>query len=120
MVRTSEALEVIETVTLGHYDQNADSFWEATKDHEEGQNYKEFLAPFPEGKTLDILDFGCEPRESCPIFLQPRPPSSALGYGQPACSAIWLAGTLTAKALDSKSFLSLRLPHQAFDSVFAN
>jgi hypothetical protein len=68
MVRTSQELETIETVTLGHYDQSADSFWEGTKDHDVAQNYKEFFAPFPQGKTLDILDFGCGPGRDVKYF----------------------------------------------------
>lgn len=117
MVRTSEELEVIETVTLGHYDQNADSFWEGTKDHEVAQNYKEFLAPFPEGKTLDILDFGCGPGRDVQYFhsLGHRP--VGLDGSAMFCN---MARRHTHCEILHQMFLSLRLPHQAFDGVFAN
>jgi hypothetical protein len=50
----TEELDEIETVTLSHYNQNAEAFWNGTKDHDVTQNYEAFLAPFPEGKKLDI------------------------------------------------------------------
>lgn len=68
MASESKELDQIETVTLGHYDRYADSFWEGTKDHDVGQNYASFLAPFPEGKKLDILDFGCGPGRDIKYF----------------------------------------------------
>ncbi len=117
MFQTSEELRVIETVTLGHYDQNADSFWEGTKDHEVAQNYKEFLAPFPEEKTLDILDFGCGPGRDVQSFhsLGHRP--VGLDGSAMFCN---MARRHTHCEILHQMFLSLRLPHQAFDGVFAN
>ena len=64
----TEELNEIETVTLGHYDQNAEAFWQGTKDHDVAQNYKAFLAPFPKDKKLDILDFGCGPGRDVSYF----------------------------------------------------
>ena len=61
MRQRTEQLAEIETVTLGHYNQNAEVFWDGTKDHDVTQNYAAFLAPFPKEKKLDILDFGCGP-----------------------------------------------------------
>jgi len=51
MNHCSEDLEEIETVTLNHYNQNAASFWQGTKDHDVDQNYAAFLAPFPKGNN---------------------------------------------------------------------
>lgn len=80
MDRKITELTEIETITLSHYDQNANSFWEGTKDHDVVQNYEEFLAPFPEGKTLDILDFGCGPGSRCKIFSFIRAPGRRFGW----------------------------------------
>ena len=57
----SEELNRIETITLGHYDANAESFWEGTKDHDVTQNREAFLSVCIQGKSLDILDLGCGP-----------------------------------------------------------
>ena len=61
-------MDEIETITLGHYDQNAEAFWDGTKDHDVTQNYAAFLAPFPKDKQLDILDFGCGPGRDVNYF----------------------------------------------------
>jgi hypothetical protein len=34
MVLKAEKLAEIETVTLGHYNENAEAFWHETKDHD--------------------------------------------------------------------------------------
>ena len=61
MKQLDPSTEQIESLTLEHYNQNATSFWEGTKDHDVSQNYDSFLSRFPHGKKLDILDFGCGP-----------------------------------------------------------
>jgi hypothetical protein len=61
-------LSKIETITLGHYENNASSFWEGTKDHDVTQNYEKFLSQFPTGRALDILDFGCGPGRDLNYF----------------------------------------------------
>ena len=37
MERKAEELNEIETVTLGHYNQNAEAFWNGTKDHDRSE-----------------------------------------------------------------------------------
>ena len=64
----AKKLDQIESVTLSHYDNSADSFWEGTKEHDVGQNYAAFLSGFPQGKKLDILDFGCGPGRDLRYF----------------------------------------------------
>ncbi|MEH6584858.1 MAG: SAM-dependent methyltransferase, partial [Halioglobus sp.] len=61
-------LSEIETITLGHYEKNASSFWRGTKDHDVTQNYAKFLSQFPKGRALDILDFGCGPGRDLGYF----------------------------------------------------
>ncbi|MFT4519885.1 MAG: hypothetical protein ACI9JM_002284 [Halioglobus sp.] len=54
-------LSEIETITLGHYENSASSFWLGTKGHDVTQNYEKFLSQFPAAHALDILDFGSGP-----------------------------------------------------------
>ncbi len=113
----ADQLTEIEKITLGHYDANATSFWEGTKDHDVTQNYQAFLSQLPAAQTLDILDFGCGPGRDLGYF-------SAIGHrpvgldGSAAfCS---MARTNTGCQVLHQQFLSLALPVQGFDGVFAN
>ena len=117
MKRDIDQLDQIEASTLDHYDDRADIFWEGTKDHDVSQNYDAFLAPFPEGKTLDILDFGCGPGRDVKYF-------SSLGH-----RAVGLDGSAefcqmvrdyTGCPVLHQKFLSLDLPENGFDGIFAN
>ena len=117
MACRSEILDEIETFTLGHYDENAESFWEGTKDHDVSQNYAAFLAPFPKGKTLDILDFGCGPGRDVKYFhsLGHRP--VGLDGSTEFCR---IARQYTGCQILHQRFLRLELPLHAFDGIFAN
>ena len=50
-------MEEIENLTIGHYEDNAESFRIGTKDHDVSQNIAAFLGALPKDKQLDILDF---------------------------------------------------------------
>jgi SAM-dependent methyltransferase len=112
-----EQLADIQATTLQHYDSNAQSFWEGTRDHDVSQNYDKFLARLPPDKPLDILDLGCGPGRDLAYF-------SSLGH-----RPIGLDGSATFCAMARinaecpvwhQQFLSLDLPPQVFDGVFAN
>lgn len=117
MVCTREELDAIEKITLDHYDQNAEAFWEGTKDHDVRENYEAFLAPFPQGKSLDILDFGCGPGRDLLYFhgLGHRP----VGLDGSAMFCDMARQRTRCQVLHQK-FLSLNLPPAAFDGIFAN
>ena len=117
MEQRTEELNEIETVTLDHYNQNAEAFWQGTKDHDVIQNYNAFLAPFPKDKKLDILDFGCGPGRDVSYFksLDHRP--VGLDGSEVFCS---MARRYTGCPILHQKFLSLELPGQAFDGIFAN
>jgi len=112
-----QQLTEIETITLGHYNANALSFWEGTKDHDVTQNYQAFLSRFPAAQTLDILDFGCGPGRDLSHF-------KALGHrpvgldGSAAFCA--MARDYTGCPVLHQHFLSLALPEHGFDGIFAN
>ncbi len=113
----TENLDEIETFTLGHYDKNAESFWEGTKDHDVAQNYAAFLAPFPDGKTLDILDFGCGPGRDLKYFQSLGHRPVGLDGSVEFCR---MARQYTGCQILYQRFLRLALPPQAFDGIFAN
>lgn len=113
----TENLDKIETVTLGYYDENAESFWEGTKDHDVAQNYAAFLAPFPDGKMLDILDFGCGPGRDVKYFQSLGHQPVGLDGSAEFCR---MARQYTGCQILHQRFLSLALQPQAFDGIFAN
>ena len=112
-----EQLADIQATTLNHYDSNAQSFWEGTRDHDVSQNYEKFLARLPQGKALDILDFGCGPGRDLAYF-------SSLGHRPVGLDGSANFCTMARHNTDCpvllQQFLSLDLPQQAFDGIFAN
>ena len=117
MAQSIKELNEIETVTLSHYDQHAEAFWNGTKDHDVIQNYEAFLAPFPKDKKLDILDLGCGPGRDVSYF-------QSLGHrpvGLDGSAVFWdMARSYTGCEILQQKFLSLELPKQAYDGIFAN
>lgn len=117
MHQDSNILGEIENITLNHYAQNADSFWQGTRDHDVTQNYAAFLAPFAPGMTLDILDFGCGPGRDIKYFQSLGHRPVGLDGCQRFCS---MASLYTGCEVLQQNFLQLALPQQAFDGIFAN
>ena len=110
-------LAEIERITLGHYGENAASFWQGTKDHDVSQNYQKFLSQFPPSQALDILDFGCGPGRDLiyfkslghrPVGLDGSHAFSEMAQANSGCPVL------------NQSFLSLDLPPATFDGIFAN
>ena len=117
MERRNEELVEIETITLSHYNQNAQAFWSGTKDHDVTQNYAAFLAPFPKDKTLDILDLGCGPGRDVGYFKSLGHRPVGLDGSEAFCA---MARAYTGCLILKQQFLSLELPRHAFDGIFAN
>ncbi len=112
-----KALEMIETLTLDHYNQNSEAFWQGTKDHDVTQNTAAFLAPFPKSKILDILDLGCGPGRDVHYFkaLGHRP--VGLDGSEVFCE---MARAYSGCRILHQTFLNLDLPANAFDGIYAN
>ena len=110
-------LEKIARVTLEHYEKNAQSFWEGTRDHDVSQNIAALLRYIVGNAPFSILDFGCGPGRDLVALTR-------LGH-----VAVGLEGAerLAAMAREhsgcevwQQDFLELDLPPGRFDGVFAN
>ncbi len=110
-------LDDIETVTISHYDNNAASFWQGTKDHDVRQNTQAFLAPFEAGKVLDILDFGCGPGRDVSYFKSLGHRVVGLDGSEAFCQ---MAREHSGCEILHQQFLNLSLPAESFDGIFAN
>ncbi len=117
MTLNDDELREIELMTLSHYDCNAESFWQGTKSHDVSQNYKAFLAPFPKGKRLDILDFGCGPGRDVNYFQSLGHRPVGLDGSAEFCQ---MARLYTRCEILHQPFLSLNLGVEVYDGVFAN
>jgi SAM-dependent methyltransferase len=103
--------------TLRHYDANAESFWQGTRDHDVSQNIDALLSAFTEPPPLRILEFGCGPGRDLKAFVarghQPIGLDGSLRFVEMARESsgceVWL-----------QDFLELELPPAYFHGVFAN
>ena len=110
-------LEEIENLTIGHYEDNAESFRIGTKDHDVSQNIAAFLGAFPKGKQLDILDFGCGPGRDLNVFKQMGHRPTGLDGSKEFCK---MTQQLSKFPILHQKFLHLELEDNSFDGVFAN
>ena len=117
MKRTPEELQEISVRTLGHYNRNAQAFWEGTRDHDVSQNINALLESIEAAPPFQLLDFGCGPGRDLMRF-------RALGH-----EVIGLEGSRELATLArehsgclvlEQNFLALDLPADRFDGVFAN
>lgn len=110
-------LAEIEAMTLGHYDDNASSFWHGTRDHDVAQNYEALLKPFSDSQTLDILDFGCGPGRDLIFFKSLGHRPVGLDGSSAFCA---MAREHSGCPVLHQQFLTLNLPDESFDGIFAN
>lgn len=113
----AEDLAKISSLTVAHYQENADSFEAGTRDHDVSQNIAALLRHIEGDPPYDILDFGCGPGRDLKTF-------AALGH-----RAVGLDGTprfvemarqATGCEVWQQDFLRLALPPGRFDGIFAN
>jgi SAM-dependent methyltransferase len=115
--KKSSELEEIESVTLSHYEINAESFWQGTKDHDVSQNIEAFLNALPKNKVLDILDLGCGPGRDLQTFKSLGHKPTGLDGSLSFCK---MAEEYSACPVLHQNFLNLELQDNSFDGVFAN
>ncbi|MGO9833084.1 MAG: class I SAM-dependent DNA methyltransferase [Polyangiaceae bacterium] len=103
--------------TLAHYEANAASFWEGTRDHDVSQNYAALLGAIEGKPPFSILDLGCGPGRDLAYF-------RSLGHepvGVDGCQAFCqMARKHAGCEVLEQDFLALSLPAARFDGVFAN
>ena len=117
MEKTPEELRSITRRTLAHYDQNAQAFWEGTRDHDVSQNIDALLTNIESAAPFELLDFGCGPGRDLMRF-------KALGHRttglEGSAQLAALARANSGCQVLEQDFLQLDLPSACFDGVFAN
>ena len=117
MPLTVEELDRITAMTLAHYDERAEDFWQGTRDHDVSQNIAALLRHIEGTPPFTILDVGCGPGRDLRTFTE-------LGH-----LAIGLEGAQRLAAMAraysrcevwEQNLLALHLPTERFDGLFAN
>ena len=113
---TPDDAESLTGRTLRHYDRSAQSFAEATRDHDVSQNYAALLQAVEGAPPFRILDVGCGPGRDLAYFRSQG--HEVIGLeGAPRFVAMARA---TGCEVLEQNFLALDLPSSRFDGVFAN
>lgn len=117
MLLTPEAIERIAALTLAHYENHADEFWQGTRDHDVSQNIAALLQYIEAAPPFKLLDFGCGPGRDLKTFKKlGHHPTGLEGAARLAAMARAYSGCEVLQ----QNFLELDLPHAHFDGVFAN
>jgi SAM-dependent methyltransferase len=110
-------LERIAGLTLEHYNQRAEDFWEGTRDHDVSQNIEALLRAIEGDPPFAILDFGCGPGRDLKEFAELG--HIAVGLeGAPRLAA--MARAHGGGEVWQQDFLKPDLPERCFDGLFAN
>ncbi len=113
----TQDLEKITHLTLEHYNQCAEEFWQGTRNHDVRQNIRALLQYIESMPPFTILDFGCGPGRDLKVFaelghiavgLEGAAHFAAMARAHSGCD-VW-----------QQDFLKLDLPDNHFDGVFAN
>jgi SAM-dependent methyltransferase len=103
--------------TIAHYDQNAEAFWEGTRDHDVSQNVAALLGAIEGEPPFEILDLGCGPGRDLKTFTTLGHHATGLeGSARLAAMARSYSGCHVLE----QDLLRLQLPEARFDGVFAN
>lgn len=113
---TEAELAEVSRRTLGHYDDNAQGFWQGTRDHDVSQNINALLGALERGSAR-ILDFGCGPGRDLAVFKARGHQPVGLDGSTAFCR---LARQFSGCEVLHQDFLALELPAAHFDGVFAN
>ena len=103
--------------TLAHYSQSAVSFWEGTRDHDVSQNIEALLRALGGQAGRRILDLGCGPGRDLHDFKVRGHHAIGLDGSLPFCE---MARSHSGCEVWHQNFLTLDLPRESFDGIFAN
>jgi len=117
MKLSPQDLEKITDLTLSHYNELAEEFWEGTRDHNVHQNIAALLQCIEGEPPFTILDFGCGPGRDLKAFAELG--HIAVGLEGAAHFAV-MARAHSGCEVWQQDFLKLDLPDNRFDGVFAN
>jgi SAM-dependent methyltransferase len=117
MKLNSQDLKKIAELTLDCYNQNAEDFWEGTRNHDVSQNIAALLQHIESERPFTILDFGCGPGRDLKVFAELG--HIAIGLEGAAHFAA-MARAYSGCEVWQQDFLKLDLPENYFDGVFAN
>jgi SAM-dependent methyltransferase len=113
----SQDLEQIASLTLDFYNEQAEEFWQRTRNHDVKQNIAALLKWIEGNPPFTILDFGCGPGRDLKVF-------SDLGHIaiglEGAAHFAEMARTHSGCDVWLQDFLKLDLPEHHFDAVYAN
>jgi SAM-dependent methyltransferase len=103
--------------TLAHYEAAAEDFWRGTADHDVSQNRDALLGAIEGPGPYRVLDLGCGPGRDLRYFRD----QGHEAIGVDGCSAFCeMARSWSGCEVWHQDFLSLSLPPERFDGVFAN
>ena len=110
-------LERIAALTLGHYNQRAQDFWEGTRGHDVAQNIAALLRNIGGEPPFTILDIGCGPGRDLKIFAELGHIAVGLDGSQRFAE---MAREFSGCEVWQQDLLALDLPPARFDGIFAN
>lgn len=114
---TDSRAQETSAATLAHYNDNAQSFWQGTRDHDVSQNIAALLRHLPGNTPLAILDLGCGPGRDLKTFAGLG--HTAIGIDG-ASHFVAMAREHSGCEVWQQNLLALDLPAEQFDGVFAN
>ena len=110
-------LRQISTGTLNHYNEGTKSFRQGTRDHDVSQNIAALLRHLLDNGQHTILDLGCGPGRDLVTFQDLG--HIAIGL-EGAENFVQIAREHSGCEVLHQDFLSMKLPDQHFDGIFAN
>jgi SAM-dependent methyltransferase len=117
MKLNADDLAKVAEITLEHYNERADDFWEGTRSHDVSQNVAALLHHIEGQPPFAILDFGCGPGRDLKTFAELG--HHAVGLeGSPRFAE--MARSFSGCPVLHQDFLKLALPEAAYDGIFAN
>ncbi len=110
-------LAKIADLTLSHYNERANDFWEGTRDHDVSQNLTALFQAIEAEPPFALLDFGCGPGRDLKTMADLGHFAIGLDGAQRFAA---MASAYSGCAVWHQDFLHLALPDEHFDGVFAN